>query len=88
MWCGTEKIKVTTAFDPDIQSLEMMAVYDATYHAPKRLNADFIGPFENCIMGGSIFRARLNKEYMARTFPEAPWHQLPENWIHTNSHPE
>lgn len=82
VWCGSEIIKSTTAFDPEIQNLEIIAAYDAIYHAPKRLSADFISPFEGCLVGGSVFRERLNKEYMANKFPEAPWHQLPKNWVY------
>lgn len=41
VWKGSRRVKETKVYDPEIQDLEVMAVYDAELHVPGRVNADF-----------------------------------------------
>ena len=66
---------------PSIQHLEIIAVWDAEYHLPERLTADYGAEPAAWHVGGPVWRERLVKEEMARRNPEAPWHALPEDWI-------
>ena len=81
VWKGRDVVKTVTRHDPEIQDLEIMAVYDATFHAPKRLVADYRGGFDSWSVGGPVWRERVKMEEAARTHPELPWHVLPEDWV-------
>ena len=72
----------TRADDPAIQSLEVMAAWDAGAHIPDRLPADFDPACEEPLLG-PILRVRRGKERLARQFPEVPWHALPTDWVPT-----
>lgn len=80
IWKGGVTIGTTQVHDPSIQDLEIIAVYDAEFHVPERLKVDYNGG-DACLVGGSIRRERLKKQVLARKFPDAPWHQLPPNWV-------
>lgn len=72
----------TKAHDPAIQSLEIMAAWDAEAHIPSRLPADFDPDWEEPLLG-PILRVRRGKELMARRFPDTPGHALPADWVPT-----
>lgn len=72
----------TRADDPAIQSLEVMAAWDAEAHIPERLPADFDPVGEEPLLG-PILRVRRGKERMARRFPDVAWHALPADWVPT-----
>ncbi|MGV1770783.1 hypothetical protein ACQZ6B_11470 [Agrobacterium vitis] len=74
----------TTIDNPAIQMLEVMAVWDAEYHIPARLTADFYPDEALWHVGGPVWRERKVKEETAKRFPGSPLHALPENWILTN----
>ena len=84
VWLEGEVVKETSAFDPDIQSLEIIMAYDAIYHVPERLKVDYEKNSEEFEYGGSVWRQRKLKEHMANKFPTMPHHQLPSNWIFTS----
>ena len=81
IWKGGVTIGTTQVHDPSIQELEIIAAYDAEFHVPERLRADYEGRSDAWSVGGSIRRERLKKEALARKFPDAPWHQLPSDWV-------
>lgn len=81
LWKGRDILRSTVVHDPEIQDLEIIASYDATYHVPPRLRADFGETADAWAAGGSIRRERLKKEDMAARFPQQPWHQLPIDWV-------
>jgi hypothetical protein len=70
--------------DPSIQDFEIMAVWDAEYHMPKRLTADFGVETPEWHVGGPIWRERRVKEEMARRHPDKPWHALSDDWVPTS----
>ncbi|EIZ77108.1 hypothetical protein WSK_4331 [Novosphingobium sp. Rr 2-17] len=70
--------------DPAIQNMEIMASWDAEHHIPERLTADFGTEEASWHVGGPVWRQRRVKEEYARRFPDAPWHQLPSDWVQTN----
>ncbi len=74
----------TRVEDPSIQNMEVMAVWDAEHHIPARLTADFGQEEAAWHVGGPVWRARKLKEENARRFLDAPWHQLPDDWVPTN----
>lgn len=74
----------TKAHDPAIQSLELMAAWEADAHIPGRLPADFDPDSEQPLLG-PILRVRRGKEQMARRFPAMPWHALPADWVPTGN---
>jgi hypothetical protein len=74
----------TRVEDPAIQNMEVIASWDAEQHIPARLTADFGKEEALCHVGGPVWRERRVKEEYARRFPEAPWHQLPPDWVPTN----
>lgn len=76
---GTE----TRVDDPAIQDLEVIAGWDAEQHIPSRLTADFGQEAAKWHVGGPVWRERKVKEELARRHPEAPWHQLPTDWVST-----
>jgi hypothetical protein len=81
IWEGHTVVKSTMVHDPDIQNLEIIAAYDAVYHVPKRLQADFTGGISSWPVGGPIWRERIKKEELARNHPEQSWHTLPKEWV-------
>jgi hypothetical protein len=83
VWRGGEALGDTDAWDPKIQDYEVIAVYDAAFHVPPRLVADFLQPPDAWKTGGSVRRHRQMKEDVARRFPDQPWHRLPDNWVPT-----
>lgn len=76
---GTE----TRVDDPTIQDLEVIAGWDAEQHIPSRLTTDFGQETGEWNVGGPVWRERKLKEELARRHPEAPWHQLPTDWVPT-----
>jgi hypothetical protein len=85
VWTGGEDHYDTRVEDPAIQDLELMAVWDAHYHVPGRLTADFGAEEGEWHVGGPIWRERRIKEEIARRCPDQPWHQLPTDWVATNA---
>ena len=61
LWKGGNILGSTVVHDPEIQDLEIIAAYDATYHVPQRLQADFCETADAWTAGGSIRRERLKK---------------------------
>ncbi len=84
VWEGDGVARITRVEDPLIQNFELMAVWDAVDHIPARLSADFGEEEPEWHVGGPIWRERKVKEEMAKRFPDAPWHQLPADWVPTN----
>ena len=74
----------TRVEDPAIQNMEVIASWDAEQHIPARLTADFGKETALWHVGGPVWRERRVKEEYARRFPEAPWNQLPPDWVQTN----
>lgn len=81
IWKSGLTIGATQVHDPSIQDLEIIAVYDAQFHVPERLRVDYDGAGNAWPVGGTIRRERLKKQALARKFPNAPWHQLPPDWL-------
>lgn len=79
---GTE----TRVDDPAIQDLEVISGWDAEQHIPSRLTADFGQETAEWHVGGPVWRERKVKEELARRHPEAPWHQLPKDWVPTGTY--
>ncbi|TXC73617.1 hypothetical protein FSZ31_02420 [Sphingorhabdus soli] len=69
--------------DPAIQNMEIAAIWDAEQDIPARLTADFGKEEAAWQIGGPVWRERRVREEYARRFPEAPWHQLPPDWVQT-----
>lgn len=70
--------------DPRIQGMEVVASWDAEEHIPARLTAEFGQEDAAWHVGGPVWRQRRVKEEYARRFPDAPWHQLPDDWVPTD----
>lgn len=83
VWLDGQVIQETSAFDPDIQSLEIIMAYDAIYHVPERLQVDYEEDTEKFESGGTVWRQRKLKEHLANKFPDMQHHQLPSNWVYT-----
>lgn len=83
VWEGEETIQETRVEDPAIQDVELMAVWDAEYHIPARLTADFGAEAPEWHIGGPIWRERRVKEEIARRSPDRPGNQLPPDWVGT-----
>lgn len=83
VWLDGAVIKETSAFDPQIQSYEIIMAYDAISHVPERLSVDYADDPEQFESGGTVWRQRKLKEYLATKFPTAPYHKLPDEWVHT-----
>ena len=81
LWKGASVIGTTQVHDPTIQNLEIIAAYDATFHVPPWLRADFAQAQDAWSVGGSVWRARRMKEDLATRHPEQPWHKLPQEWV-------
>jgi hypothetical protein len=85
VWQGGTPSHETSVDDPAIQMLEIMAVWDAEYHIPQRLTADFCAEEASWHVGGPIWRERRVKEERSRRFPDEPAHKLPGDWVPTNA---
>jgi hypothetical protein len=81
LWKGGKILKTTQVHDPEIQELEIIAAYDAVFHVPSRLRADFAEPDDAWLVGGSIWRERRKKQELASRHPEQPWLKLPAQWV-------
>jgi hypothetical protein len=82
---GAETVHETRVEDPAIQNLELCAAWDAQYHIPARLTADFGAEEPGWDVGGPIWRERKVKEEMAKRFPDQPWNRLPPDWVPTSA---
>ena len=51
----------TSPDDPDIQMLDLIAAWDAEYHVPKRLTAEFEGKPELNPWGGPLWTERQSR---------------------------
>jgi hypothetical protein len=76
----------TQADDLSIQDLELIAAWDAEYHIPERLTADFGVEPVQWYVGGPIHRERRVREERARRSPDHPSHKLPAGWVSTSVH--
>jgi hypothetical protein len=85
VWCGSNQQYDTRVEDPAIQNLEVIAAWDAEYHIPERLTADFGIETAGWSVGGPVWRERRIKQEMARRFPDQPWHELTDNWVSTSN---
>ncbi|WP_188055793.1 hypothetical protein [Sphingosinithalassobacter sp. CS137] len=83
VWVGDRVAYDTRVEDSAIQSMELMAVWDAGEHIPARLTADFGAEEAEWHVGGPIWRERRIKEEMAARFTDQPWNRLPEDWVPT-----
>jgi len=88
VWIGHVQSRLTRVEDPSIQSLEIIAAWDAVHHIPARLAVDY-APDEAMrtvanvwSIGGPIWRERRVKEELARRFGK-PGHELPADWVPT-----
>jgi len=81
LWRGREVVGVTRVHDPLIQDLEIISAYDAVYHVPNRLQADFTQDKDAWSAGGTIRRERLMKQDLAARQNAQPWHLLPSDWV-------
>jgi hypothetical protein len=73
----------TRVEDPAIQHYEIIAAWDAEYHIPERLTADYGAERAAWHVGGPIWRERRTREEYASRFPDAHWHTLPPDWVPT-----
>lgn len=83
VWLRNEPHHDTRVDDPDIQDMELMAVWDAEHHISSRLVADFQAEEAEWHVGGSIRRERQIKEETARRFGHQPQNKLPADWVAT-----
>lgn len=83
IWLDGAMVKKTSAFDSEIQSYEIIMAYDAISHVPERLSVDYAKDPEQFESGGTVWRQRKLKEHLATKFPNAPYHQLPDEWVYT-----
>ena len=83
VWLDGKIVKETSAFDPEIQSFEMVKAYDAIFHVPERLLVDYTKDSEEFESGGTVWRQRKLKEYFAYKYSTSPHHQLPDGWVYT-----
>ena len=88
VWIGHVQSRLTRVEDPSIQSMEIIAAWDAVHHIPARLAVDY-APDEAVhtvanvwSIGGPIWRERRVKEELARRFGK-PGHELPADWVPT-----
>jgi len=63
--------------DSEIQDFEVIASWDAEYHVPGRLKADFGQEEADWNIIGPVWRYRKVQIERARRFPDKPWHRLP-----------
>jgi len=73
----------TRVEDPAIQNWEIIAAWDAEYHLPERLTADYGAEPAAWHVGGPVWRERRLHEELARRSPDQPWHALPDDWVPT-----
>ncbi|WP_394729572.1 hypothetical protein [Altererythrobacter sp. GH1-8] len=85
VWDEGGAVTETRLDDPAIQNLEVIAGWDAEEHIPSRLTADFGHETAEWHVGGPVWRERRVHEELARRHPEAPWHQLPADWVPTGA---
>lgn len=83
VWVGSEQAWDTRVDDPTIQDMELAASWDAEYHIPARLTADFGEEQAEWHVGGPIRRERRIKEETAVRFPDQLQHSLPADWVPT-----
>jgi len=81
LWKGPTVIGTTQVHDPEIQHLEIIAAFDATFHVPPRLRSEFTSAQDAWPGGGRVWQARRMKEELAARHPEQPWHKLPIGWV-------
>jgi hypothetical protein len=62
----------TKVHDPAIQDFEIMAAWDAEYHIPQRLTADFGAEEAAWHVGGRVWRQRRVREERALRFQRNP----------------
>ncbi len=74
----------TQVDDPSIQDLELIAAWDAEYHIPERLTADFGVEPAQWYVGGPIHRERRVREERAQRSPDDPTRKLPADWVSTS----
>ncbi|PSJ60398.1 hypothetical protein [Pseudaminobacter soli (ex Li et al. 2025)] len=84
VWQGGAPSHQTSVDDPAIQMMEIMAVWDAEFHIPQRLAADFCTEEAPWHVGGPVWRERRVQEERARRFPDEPAHKLPSDWVPTS----
>lgn len=63
--------------DPEVQDFEVISSWDALFHMPMRLKADFGAESAPWHVIGPVRRFRKVREEYARRFPETPGHRLP-----------
>jgi len=85
LWKGATVIGTKQVHDPEIPNLEVITAYDAVYHVPSRLRADFTQAEDAWSAGGSVLRERRKKEALAAQHPEQPWHKLSAGWVPVES---
>jgi hypothetical protein len=85
IWLDNAPAWNTRVEDPAIQDMEIMAVWDAEFHVPARLTADYGAEEAPWHVGGPIWRERRLKEEMAARAPDQPWHRLPPDWVPTKT---
>ena len=83
VWDHEKPLYDTSAYDPEIQDLEIMAVWDAEEHIKDRLITDFGVEDPVWHVTGPIWRERRVREERARRSPDAPWAALPDDWEFT-----
>lgn len=71
----------TRVEDPLIQDYEIAAAWDAEYHLPARLTADYGAEPAEWHVGGPVWRERRVHEERARRFPGTPGNDLLEGWV-------
>ena len=84
IWRSGAPVSTTFIADPAIQTVEVMAVWDAEHHVPARLTADFGIETAEWHIAGTVWRQRKVSEAYAARFPDAACHKLPEGWIYTS----
>lgn len=86
VWSADTAEYDTQVDDPAIQNFEVIAAWDADQHIPARLTADFGVEEGEWHVGGPVWRERRVAEERARRWPDATWHQLPDDWVPTSIH--
>jgi hypothetical protein len=84
VWMDGKPAYNTPSHDPAIQDYEIIAAWDAIYHVPERLTADFGSEPAAWHVGGPVWRCRRVKEEMAKRFPDNAAHALPPGYVFTN----
>ena len=78
VWVDGKPAYDTAVHDPKIQDYEIIASWDAVYHVPERLTADFGEEPAALHVGGPVWRYRRVREEMAKRFHDNPAHRLPD----------